>query len=58
MQWYMIKLAYLGSQYTKFNAAGCHAGFLHPFIWSYVSGLTIFCVGPDKGTASYSVQIL
>jgi hypothetical protein len=31
--------------------------FLHPFIWSFVSGLLQFCNGSDQGTASNCVQI-
>jgi hypothetical protein len=30
----MIVLAYVGSRCIKFRAAGEHADFLHPFIWS------------------------
>jgi hypothetical protein len=33
----MIVLAYIGSQCTKFHAAGGPSDFLRPFIWSHVS---------------------
>jgi hypothetical protein len=48
----MIILAYLGSQSTKFHAAGWTCWFLRPFIWSRVPGLMPFRDGSDKGTAT------
>jgi hypothetical protein len=31
--------------------------FLHPFIWSHVSGPMRFCDGSNKGTATKDVEI-
>jgi hypothetical protein len=53
MQRYVIVVAYLGSQCTKFDSAD----FLHPFIRSCVFGMMRFCDTFDKVTASDFVQI-
>jgi hypothetical protein len=56
----MVVLADLGSQYTKFHAAGVgRYDFLRPFpvIYSRLSGLVRFRDASDKGTASNFVQI-
>jgi hypothetical protein len=47
MHHYMIVLAYLGSQHTKVQAAGCTCWFLRPFIWRCETGLMWFCKGSD-----------
>jgi hypothetical protein len=57
MQWYVVVLAYLGSQCTKFHVLGGRGDFLCPFIWSCVSGLMQFCDGSDSDCASHFVQI-
>jgi hypothetical protein len=46
-----------GSHYTKFKAAGWMFWFLHPFLWSHVSGLLIFLDGSDSEYASNFMQV-